>query len=210
MHESTGDHSITAMNDLQSTCDSNQRSYPGNEVLVAPSTKHFIEGLDLSDSTTEKHPQRRTEPSCMTVESREPNAEVDSLHAPALQFPRTPSMFRQSRQEIRTLPLQWDIDMDCIERTSSLEDDGGINSCNDALFDGKPVTHVYLPHVMREDCPGCRRLEADHAESEIARIRSSRIKRSRKCASSVGSRVSSCFQLSQRSCGWTVRFRHFP
>jgi hypothetical protein len=81
--------------------------------------------------------------------------------------------------------------MDCIGRTSSLEDDGGINSCNYALFDGKPVTYVYLPRVMRESGPERRRFGAHRAESEIARIQSSRIRKSRKYASSVGSRISS-------------------
>jgi hypothetical protein len=80
--------------------------------------------------------------------------------------------------------------MDCIGRTSSLEADGGINSFNYALFDRKPVTHVYLPHVMRERGPERRRFGAHRAESEIARIRSSRIRKSKKYASGVGSRVS--------------------
>jgi hypothetical protein len=177
-HERTRHHSVTAMDDLQSTCDSDRHSCTGNE------------GLDFSDKTIEKHPQRRTGPSCMTVETREPNGEGDSLHVPVLQSPRTPSAFRQSRQEVQTLPLQWEVEMDCIGRTSSLEDDGGINSCNYALFDGKPVTHVYLPHVMRESGPERRRFGAHRAESEIARIRSSRIRKSRKYASTVGSRVS--------------------
>jgi hypothetical protein len=88
--------------------------------------------------------------------------------------------------------------MDCIGRTSSLEADGGINSCNYTLFDAKPVTHVYLPHVIRANDPGCRRFEAHRAESEIARIRSSRIEKSRNYASSVESRVSSWSSLSQR------------
>jgi hypothetical protein len=147
-------------------------------------------GLTLATRRLRNHPQRRIGPSCMTVETREPNGEGDSLHVPVLQSPRTPSAFRQSRQEVQTLPLQWEVEMDCIGRTSSLEDDGGINSCNYALFDGKPVTHVYLPHVMRESGPERRRFGAHRAESEIARIRSSRIKKSRKYASRVGSRVS--------------------
>jgi hypothetical protein len=178
MHERTRHHSVTAMDDLQSTCDSDRHSYTGNE------------GLDFSDKTIEKHPQRRTGPSCMTIETREPNGEGESLHVPVLQFPRTPSAFRESRQEVQTLPLQWEVEMDCIGRTSSLEDDGGIKSCNYALFDGKPVTHVYLPHVMRESGSERRRFGAHRAESEIARIRSSRIRKSRKYASRVGSRVS--------------------
>ena len=144
----------------------------------------------MGDRTIDKHPQRRTRPSCMIVETREPNGEGDSLHVPVLQFPRTPSAFPQSRQEVQTLPLQWEVEMDCIGRTSSLEDDGCINSCNYALFDGEPVTHVYLPHVMRESGPERRRFGAHRAESEIARIRSSRIRKSRKYASTVGSRVS--------------------
>jgi hypothetical protein len=85
--------------------------------------------------------------------------------------------------------------MDCIERTSSLEAGGGIDGCNYTLFDGKPVTHVYLPHVMRENGPGCRRFEAHRAESEIAWIRTSRIKKSRKYTSSAGSQVSSSYPL---------------
>ena len=180
MHERTRHHSVTVMNNLQSTCDWIQRPYSGNEALVAQSTTHSIEELDLGDRTIDKHPQRRTRPSCMIVETREPNGEGDSLHVPVLQFPRTPSAFPQSRQEVQTLPLQWEVEMDCIGRTSSLEDDGCINSCNYALFDGEPVTHVYLPHVMRESGPERHRFGAHRAESEIARIRSSCIRKSRK------------------------------
>jgi hypothetical protein len=87
--------------------------------------------------------------------------------------------------------------MDCIGRTSSLEDDGGINSCNYALFDGKPVTHVYLPHVMRESGSERRRFGAHRAESEIARIRSSRIKKSRKYASTVEVFPGSCTSMAR-------------
>ena len=177
-HERTRHRFVTAMDNLQSICDSDRHSYTGNE------------GLDFSDKTIEKHPQRRTGPSCMTIETREPDGEGDSLHVPVLQSPRTPSIHHQSRQEIQTLPPQWEVEVDCIGRTSSLEAEGGINSCNYALFDGKPVTHVYLPHVMRESGPERRRFGAHRAESEIARIRSSRIRKSRKYASTVGSRVS--------------------
>jgi hypothetical protein len=184
-HERTRHHSVTAMDDLQSTCDSDRHSYTGNE------------GLDFSDKTIEKHPQRRTGPSYMTIETRESNGEGDSLHVPVLQFPRTPSALRQSRQEVQTLPLQWEVEMDCIGRTSSLEDDGGINSCNYALFDGKPVTHVYLPHVMRESGSERRRFGAHRAESEIARIRSSRIKKSRKYASTVEVFPGSCTSMAR-------------
>jgi hypothetical protein len=67
----------------------------------------------------------------MTFETREPNAEGDILHVPVLRFPRTPPVLRR---EIKTLPLQWEVEMDRIERISSLEDDGGINSCKYALF----------------------------------------------------------------------------
>jgi hypothetical protein len=154
MHERIRHHSVAAMNNLQSTCDSDQHSYTGNEVLVAPSTTHFIEGLDLSDRTIGEYPQRGTGPSCTTVKTRKPNAEGDSLHVPVLQSPRTPLVFRQSLQEIQTLPLQWEVEIDCIEKTSSPEADGGTNSCNYAMFDGEPVTHVYLPHVMRENGRG--------------------------------------------------------
>jgi hypothetical protein len=80
--------------------------------------------------------------------------------------------------------------MDRIEKTLSPEADGGTNSWNYAMLDGEPVTNVYLPHLMRENGPECRRFEAHRAESEIARIWSSRIRRSRKSASGVGSRVS--------------------
>jgi hypothetical protein len=180
------------MNNLQPTCDWIQHPYPGNEVLVAPSTTHFIEGLDLTYRTIEKHPQGITKPSCMTIETREPYTGTDSLHVPVLLTPRMPSVAHQSRQEIQTLPLQWEVEMDCIERTSSLEADGGINGCNYTLFDGKPVTHVYLPHVMRENGPGCRRFEAHRAESEIARIRSSRIEKNLGSTQRAQGRNSAC------------------
>ena len=166
-HERTRHHSVTAMDNLQSTCDSDRHSRTGNE------------DLNFSDKTIEKPPQRRNGPSCLTIETIEPNGERDSLHVPVLQSPRKPSVYRQSRQEIQTLPLQWEVEMDCIGRTSSLEADGGINSFNYALFDGKPVTHVYLPHVMRERGPERRRFGAHRAESEIARVRSSRIRKSK-------------------------------
>ena len=178
MHERTRHPSVTAMDNLQSTCDSDRHSHTGNEELC------------FSDKTIEKPPQRRNGPSCLTIETIEPNGERDSLHVPVLQSSQKPSVYRQSRQEIQTLSLKWEVEMDCIGRTSSLEADGGINSFNYALFDGKPVTHVYLPHVMRERGPERRRFGAHRAESEIARVRSLRIRKSKEYASGVGSRFS--------------------
>lgn len=106
IYERTSHDSVTAVGSLQSTCDWIQYPCPGNEVLITPSTTHSVEGLDLNDKTIEKHPQRDTELSCMTIETNEPNSEGGSLHFLAVQPPRTPSVVRQPRQEIETLPLQ--------------------------------------------------------------------------------------------------------
>lgn len=53
--------------------------------------------------------------------------------------------------------------MDCIERMSSLETDEGISGYYYTLPGRKPITHVYLPQLMRETGSGCPQFEAHRA-----------------------------------------------
>jgi hypothetical protein len=64
--------------------------------------------------------------------------------------------------------------MDHIEKESRLEADAGPGVCDYMSSADQPVTHVYLPHPMRDTGSKCEKFKAHRAESEIARSRESR------------------------------------
>jgi hypothetical protein len=64
--------------------------------------------------------------------------------------------------------------MDHIEKESRLKADGGPDVCGYTSSDDQAVTHVYLPHLIRDTDSKCQKFRAHRVESEIARILKSR------------------------------------
>lgn len=144
------------------------------ERLLEPNTSHSVRGLCSSNKTFEEHPQRVEEPSRVSTETSGPFPEQELRHPSVTPSPLTPLPFLQPRRGIVTSPLPWEGQTGHTKRKSCLDTDEVADVREYVPSDDKPVTHVYLPHLMRDTGSKCRQFKARRPESEIALIRRSR------------------------------------
>lgn len=147
--------------------------------LAAPTTTHSAGELYSNDNTMKAYPQRAENWTRVTVENSGWFPERKLSYSSTIPLTLAPPLFSQPRREIETSPLPKECHKDHIERALNLEPDEITEVCDYTPPDDTPVTHVYLPHVMRYTGAKRRRFEAHRAESEIFRIRRARMKRLR-------------------------------
>jgi hypothetical protein len=177
--ESDVDRSAKAIGSLRRRRDWIQCPSAKVKQLVTTSTTHSLRGLSSNDKTIEEDPQQVEEAPRLTVETSGSIFEREVPHSLVIPSPLAPSPFSRPRQEIETSSLPWQARMDHVDRNSRADTNQSHNICNSTPSDDTPVTHVYLPHLMRNMGPKRQRFEAHRAESEITRIRRSRTNRLR-------------------------------
>lgn len=146
---------------------------------AAPTAEHSTEELYSDDSTIKTYHQQAEDETRVTVENSGRIPERKSSYSSTIPLTLTPPLFSQPQRQIENSPRRKDCPKDHIEKLLKLAP-GGFNDVFDYTPpDDTPVTHVYLPHVMRYTDAKCRQFEAHRAEFEILRIRRARIKRLR-------------------------------
>ena len=146
---------------------------------AAPTAEHSTEEFYSDDNTIKTYPQQAEDWTRVTVERSGQLLERKSPCSSTIPLTLTPSLFSQPQRQMETSPLRKDCPKDHIEKSLKLEP-GGFNDIFDYTPPGDtPVTHVYLPHVMRYTDAKRRRSKAHRAEFEILEIRRARIKRLR-------------------------------
>ena len=163
--------------DLQRRRDWINRPSVKAEQLAARKTPDSVRGLCLH-RTIEEQPQQVKAPSRIHTETSGPVPEHELRHPSAIPATLTPLPSSQTRREIGPSSLPRVAQMDHIEKESRLEANRDTDICDYTPSADQPVTHVYLPHLMRDTGLECQKFEAHRAESEIARIRKSSTNRS--------------------------------
>lgn len=138
---------------------------------AAPTATHSIEELYSDGNTIKTYSQEAEDWTRVTVENSRRTTERKSPYSSTLTLTLTPPLFSQPQRQIEASPLRKDCPKDHIEKSLEREP-GGFNDVFDYMSpDDTPVTHVYLPHVMRDMDSRCRQFKAHRAEFEILRIR---------------------------------------
>lgn len=144
-----------------------------SEQLLATKTSHSVKGPCLNNDTIEERPQQFEEPSRVSTETGGSFLEQKLRHSSVIP---SPLPLFQPRRGIVTSPLPWEGQMDHTKWKLRLDADEVTDVREYVPSDDKPITHVYLPHLMRDAGSKCRQFKAHRAESEIALIRRSRTK----------------------------------
>jgi hypothetical protein len=146
---------------------------------AAPTATRSTEELYSDDNTIKTYPQQAEDWTRVTVEDTGRIPEWKSFYSSTIPLTLTPPLFSQPQRQIENSPLRKDCPKDHIEKSLKLEPSGFNDVFDYTPHDDTPVTHVYLPHVMRYTDAKCRQFKAHRAEFEILRIRRARIKRLR-------------------------------
>ena len=146
---------------------------------AAPTPEHSTEELYSDDNTIKTYPQQTEDWTRVTIENSGRIPEQKSSHSSSIPLTLTPPLFSQPHRQTETSSPRKDCSESRIEKSLKLEP-GEFND----VFEftppvDTPVTHVYLPHVMRDIDAKCRQFKAHRAESEILRIRRARMERLR-------------------------------
>jgi hypothetical protein len=173
------DRSAKIVGNLRRRRDGSHRPSAKDERPAAPISTNSVVELYLNDNTMKTQSQRGGKPFRVTVETSGSIPEGRFPHPSVIPLTLTPPLCSQPRGEIDTSPLRKEAQVDHIKRESRLDADEGIDVCEYLPSNDKPVTHVYLPHLMRYVGPKRQQFEAHRAESEIARIRRSSTNRVR-------------------------------
>jgi hypothetical protein len=146
---------------------------------AAPTAEYSTEEFYSDDNTIKTYPQQAEDWTRVTVENSGRIPEQKSSHSPSIPLTLTPLLFSQPHRRIETSSPRKVCPKHRIEKSLKLEP----GEFNDVFKftppDDTPVTHVYLPHVMRHTDDKCRQFKAHRAESEILRIRRARMERLR-------------------------------
>jgi hypothetical protein len=146
---------------------------------AAPTATHSTEELYSDGNTVKTYPEQAENRTCATVENSRRIPERESSYSSTIPLTLTPPLFSRPQRQNETPPLQTDGLKDHIEKSFKLKP-GGFNDIFDYMPpDDSPVTHVYLPDVMRYTDARYQQFKAHRAEFEILRIRRARRKRSR-------------------------------
>lgn len=146
---------------------------------AAQTAEHSLEELYSDDNTIKTYPQLKEDWTRVTVENSGRIPEQKSSHSSSIPLTLTTPLFNQPHRQIEISSPRKDCPKGHIEKSLKLEP----GEFNDVFGftppDDTPVTHVYLPHVMRHTDDKCRRFKAHRAESEILQIQRARMKRLR-------------------------------
>jgi hypothetical protein len=165
--------------DLERRRDSTAYPSCGSGQPAAPTATHSTEERYSDGNTIKTYPEQAEDWTRVTVGNSGRIPERKSSYSSTIPLALTPPLFSQPKTQIETSPLRNDCPKDHIEKSLKLEP-GGFNDVFDYMPpDDTPVTHVYLPDVMRYTDAKCRCFKAHRAEFEISRIRRARKKRSR-------------------------------
>ena len=146
---------------------------------AAPTATHSTEELYSNGNRIETFPEQAENRTCVTAENSGRIPEWESSYSSTIPLTLTPPLFSRPQRRNETSPLQMDGPEDHIEKSFKVEPGGFNDSFDCTPLDDTPVTHVYLPHVMRYTDAKRRHFKAHRAEFEISRIRGARMKRLR-------------------------------
>jgi hypothetical protein len=179
IYEIDVDRSAKHVGNLERRRDSTACPSGRNGQPAAPTATYSTEELYSNGNTIKTYPEQAENGTCVTVENSGRIPERESSYSSTTPLTLTPPLFTQPQRQSETSPLQTDGPKDHIEKSFKLEP-GEFNDVFDCTpLNDTPVTHVYLPHVMRYTDAKCRHFKAHRAEFEILRIRGARIKRLR-------------------------------
>lgn len=146
---------------------------------AAPTATRSTEEFYSNGNTIKTYPEQAEDWTRVTNESSGRISERKSSCSPTIPLTLTPPLVSQPLRQTEASPLRKDCPKDHIEKSLKLGP-GGFNDVFDSEPpDDTPVTHVYLPNVMRHTDDKCRQFKAHRAEFEILQIRRARMERLR-------------------------------